>query len=151
MVNYYSSPLDRTFAALADPTRRAILARLARGETTVGELARPFQVSLPAVSKHLRVLERAGLLRQEKEGRVRRCRLEAGPMGEAADWIERYRDFWEGRLEALAEYLKDNQGTKKEERACPPPPRRKSTGSRSEGASRRPARRSSRHGPRRKR
>lgn len=101
--------LDATFAALADPTRRAILARLARGDSSVCELAKPFDMSLPAVSKHLRVLERAGLLAQDREGRVRRCRLRAEPMRAAARWIDRYRKFWSDQLDALAEYVEQNQ------------------------------------------
>ena len=105
MVNYTDNALDRTFAAVADPTRRAILARLALGEASVGELAAPFSVSAPAISKHLKVLERAGLLAREKHGRVHRCRLEPGPMREAAGWIERTRRFWEDRLDALERYL----------------------------------------------
>ncbi len=112
MVKYLHSPLDGTFSALADPTRRAILARLALGEASVTELAEPFDVSLPAVSKHLRVLERAGLLTREKDGRVRRCRLVAGPMQEAAEWIVSYRHFWEAQFDALAEYL--HESTQKE-------------------------------------
>ena len=106
MVNYSiasdDAPLDATFGALADPTRRAILARLARGEATVTELAAPFDVSLPAVSKHLRVLESAGLLRREIDGRIHRCRLAPEPMKDAAAWIETYRVFWEAQLDALA-------------------------------------------------
>jgi len=109
MVNY-SEPLDATFGALADPTRRAILARLALGETSVTEIARPFSMSLPAVSKHLRVLEQAGLLTREKDGRVHRCQIAAAPMKAAADWIGRYRDFWEERFEALDRYLKESEG-----------------------------------------
>jgi DNA-binding transcriptional ArsR family regulator len=109
MVNYSAArndaPLDATFGALSDPTRRAILARLARGEATVTELAAPFDVSLPAVSKHLRVLESAGLLRREIDGRIHRCRLAPRPMKDAAAWIETYRVFWEGQLDALANYL----------------------------------------------
>jgi DNA-binding transcriptional ArsR family regulator len=97
--------LDLTFGALADPTRRAILGRLARGDATVGELARPFRVSRPAVSKHLRVLERAGLVRRSREGRISRCALDAAAMREAAAWVERYRGFWSGRLDALANYV----------------------------------------------
>ena len=97
--------LDATFAALADPTRRAILARLALGEASVGELASPFQVSLPAISKHLRVLESAGLMAREREGRVHRCRLVAGPLHAAADWLLFYRRFWEGSFDSLADYL----------------------------------------------
>jgi DNA-binding transcriptional ArsR family regulator len=94
--------LDRTFGALADPIRRAILGRLACGDATVGELARPFHVSRPAVSKHVRVLERAGLVRRSREGRISRCALDAARMREAAEWVERYREFWSGRLDALA-------------------------------------------------
>lgn len=97
--------LDRTFGALADSTRRAILARLAQGDASVGELAQPFRVSRPAISKHLRVLERAGLVRRTREGRVSRCELEAVAMREAAEWVDRYRAFWEGRLDALARYV----------------------------------------------
>jgi len=97
--------LDRTFGALADETRRAILARLAHGDATVGELARPFRVSRPAISKHLRVLERAGLVQRGREGRISRCVLDAGGMREAADWVNRYRAFWEGRLDALSRYV----------------------------------------------
>lgn len=103
-----SRQLDRTFAALADPTRRAILARLARGDATVGDLARPFRVSRPAISKHLRVLERAGLVRRAREGRVSRCELDAAAMREAAEWIERYRAFWSGRLGALKRYVEQS-------------------------------------------
>lgn len=112
-----SRRLDLTFGALADPTRRAILARLAQGEATVGQLARPFDVSRPAVSKHLRVLERAGLVRREREGRYRRCALDAGPMRDAAEWVERYRKFWEGQLDSLSRYLEGEGLTDEEERA----------------------------------
>jgi DNA-binding transcriptional ArsR family regulator len=106
--------LDLTFAALADPIRRAILARLARGEATVGQLARPFDVSRPAISKHLRVLERAGLVQRTRDGRISRCELDAEPMREAADWVERYREFWERQLDSLSRYLEEAP-TKKEE------------------------------------
>src|SRR6266540_1840753 len=106
MVNYQDvAALDATFAALADPTRRAILARLAQSESSVGELARPFAMSLPAVLKHVDVLARAGLLEAKKDGRVRRCRLDAAPLAEASAWIVRYRQFWENRLNALERYL----------------------------------------------
>ena len=101
--------LDRTFAALSDSTRRAILARLAEGETTVGELARPFRMSRPAISKHLRVLERAGLVQRQREGRVSRCELDAEPMRDAAQWIERYRGFWGDRLDSLARYIERHE------------------------------------------
>lgn len=100
-----SQRLDRTFGALADPTRRSILARLARGDATVGELARPFRVSRPAISKHLRVLERAGLVRRAREGRISRCALDAAAMRQAAEWVEPYRAFWSGRLDAPARYV----------------------------------------------
>ncbi len=97
--------LDRVFHALADTRRRAILSRLALGEATVGDLAEPFAISRPAISKHLRVLEGVGLVRRTRDGRISRCELDAGPMEDAAAWVERYRVFWEGRLDALAEYL----------------------------------------------
>jgi DNA-binding transcriptional ArsR family regulator len=107
MVKYSTETLDFTFAALADPTRRAILERLSFGDSSVTELAAPFDVSLPAISKQLRVLERAGLLTQQKDGRVRRCRLEAQPMKEAVEWIAQYQKFWEDKLESLANYLEN--------------------------------------------
>ena len=97
--------LDAVFSALADPTRRRILARLARGPASVGELAAPFDMSLPAVSKHLTVLQRAGLLRRERDGRVQRCELDARPLGAATRHLERYRAFWDGALDRLARYL----------------------------------------------
>jgi DNA-binding transcriptional ArsR family regulator len=115
MVKYSLPSLDTTFAALADPTRRAILAQLGRGQATVTELAEPFDISLPAISKHLRVLEQAGLLVREKEGRIRRCRLVAEPLRNAAEWIAHYQQFWEGQFDALAEYL--NEPTAKNEEA----------------------------------
>jgi len=99
--------LSRTFAALADPTRRAILARLARGPSTVQELSAPFDISAPAISKHLRVLERAGLIAQGREAQWRPCRLVAKPLSEVADFAERYRQFWEGSLDHLEDYLRD--------------------------------------------
>ena len=97
--------LSNTFAALADPTRRAILARLALGETSVTELASPFEMSMPAVSKHLKVLERAGLIARGREAQWRPCRLEAGPLKEVAGWIEEYRKFWSRHLDALERHL----------------------------------------------
>lgn len=103
MVNY--SSLDSTFAALADPTRRAILNRLALGEANVSELAEPFSISLPAISKHLRVLEDAGLMVRRKEGRTHHCSLRTDPLGDAAAWIEEARKFWSNRLDGLAEFL----------------------------------------------
>ena len=104
-----SQQLDATFAALADPTRRAILARLATGEASVNELAEPFDMSQPAISKHLRVLERAGLISRSRVAQRRPCRLEAKPLAEADEWLERYREFWEasfGRLDSLLEEMK---------------------------------------------
>lgn len=105
MVKYSSKSLNRTFAALADPTRRRILAHLARGDRCVTDLARPHAMSLPAVSKHLRVLEKAGLLRRRRYGRVHQLNLEAKPMQQAVRWIDEYRKFWEGSLDRLAAYL----------------------------------------------
>ncbi len=102
--------LSRTFEALSAPTRRAILARLAQAPATVGELARPFEMSLPAVSRHLKVLEQAGLIRREREAQWRRCHLETAPLAEAGAWIERHRAFWEARFDALARYLETSQG-----------------------------------------
>lgn len=102
-------PLSTTFAALADPTRRAILARLADGEASVTELARPFDMSLPAVSRHLKVLERAGLVARGRDAQWRPCRLEAAPLRDAAGWLEHYRRFWERSLDRLEEYLGELQ------------------------------------------
>jgi DNA-binding transcriptional ArsR family regulator len=114
MVNNSDESLDLIFSALSDSTRRAILARLAQGDLTVGELAEPFEMSLPAVSKHLRVLERAGLLTQEKDGRIRRCHLNPEPLQTAAQWISHYRTFWEDQFSHLAAFLeqtyKESQG-----------------------------------------
>src|SRR6266851_8990485 len=114
----YSPRLNRTFAALADPTRRRILAHLARGDRCVTDLARPHSMSLPAVSKHLRVLEKAGLLRRRRYGRVHQLKLEAKPMQQAIRWIEEYRKFWDGSLDRLAAYL---------EKANPQPKKKKIT------------------------
>lgn len=101
--------LSSTFAALADPTRRAILGRLAKGETSVTELAEPFDMTLPGISKHLKVLERAGLIARGREAQWRPCRLQANPLRDAADWIEHYRRFWEQSLDRLEDYLKELQ------------------------------------------
>ncbi len=101
--------LSATLSALADPTRRAILARLAQGEASVGELAAPFSISQPAISKHLKVLERAGLISRGREAQWRPCRLEAAPMREIAGWLETYSRFWEGSFDRLDTYLKDLQ------------------------------------------
>lgn len=97
--------LDRTFGALSDSTRRAILVRLSEGDATVGELAAPFSISRPAISKHLRVLEAAGLVRRARDGRLSRCALDAAPMRDASEWVNEVREFWEGRMDALASYL----------------------------------------------
>ncbi len=105
--------LSTTFAALADPTRRAILARLASGECSVTELAEPFEMSMPAVSKHLRVLQRAGLIARRREAQWRPCRIEARPLKEVADWAERYRPIWEQRLDRLGAYLQELQAKEK--------------------------------------
>ena len=108
--------LSTTFAALADPTRRAILARLTSGEASVTELAEPFEMSLPAVSKHLKVLERAGLIARGREAQWRPCRLKAGPLKDADDWLERYRRFWEESFDRLDEYLGEIQKQEKKQR-----------------------------------
>lgn len=107
MVKYSQATLDATFGALADPTRRAILARLALGETSVTELARPFEISLPAATKHLHVLERAGLVDHHKEGRVRRFRLRPQPLRDAAKWIAFYQRFWAQQFDALEEFIEE--------------------------------------------
>src|SRR5436309_16107142 len=106
--------LKATFSALADPTRRAILARLALGETSVTELAEPFEMSMPAISKHLKVLERAGLIARGREAQWRPCRLEAAPLKNVADWIEHYRQFWEQSFDRLDAYLRDLQKAEKQ-------------------------------------
>ena len=108
-----SEHLNATFSALADPTRRAVLARLAEGEATVNELAEPFEMSLPAFSKHLKVLERAGLISKGRQAQFRPCRLTPEPLKEATDWLEEYRAIWEGRfdrLEAFARKLMESEG-----------------------------------------
>jgi DNA-binding transcriptional ArsR family regulator len=107
--------LDRTFAALADPTRRAILGRLTSGEASVLELAAPFDISLPAISKHLKVLERAGLIARSKQRQWRPARLKAEPLKQVADWADQYRRFWEERYDRLDEYLEEIQGRGKED------------------------------------
>jgi DNA-binding transcriptional ArsR family regulator len=141
-----SDPLDATFAALGDPTRRAILARLTLGQWTVGELAEPFDMSLPAVSKHLRVLEEAGLLTRQRDGRIHRISLDPRPIEQAAGWITEMRRFWESQFDALATYL---ERTKEE--VWPPPPRHKRRRSRSAAPSQRHGKKSSGRGPIRKR
>jgi DNA-binding transcriptional ArsR family regulator len=148
MVNYSPTNLDATFGALSDPTRRAILARLAQGEAMVTELAEPFRVSLPAISKHVRVLESAGLLEREVDGRIHRCRLAAQPMKNAAAWIEQYRAFWELQFDALAKYLETSVGKEKhiwqEHRKAK---RTRASLSKSAGRSRRRVKKSSPRGP----
>ncbi len=119
MVKYNSKHLDHTFAALSDPTRRAILARLARGEASVTELAEPFDISLPAISKHLRVLERAGLVKRTKCGRVHRLGLVPEPLRDAAVWIAFYQHFWAGQLAALGDYLDDMDDPNDQEEPSP--------------------------------
>ena len=105
--------LSSTFAALADPTRRAMLARLAKGEATVTELAEPFAMSMPGISKHLKVLERAGLIARGRDAQWRPCRLAAEPLREVADWVNHYRVFWEQSFDRLDEYLRDLQEKEK--------------------------------------
>src|ERR1051325_9605672 len=109
--------LNKTFAALADPTRRAILARLAAGETSVMELAKPFDMSQRAISRHLRVLERAGLISRGRDGQRRPCRIEAKPLAEANVWVEKYRQFWEGNFQRL-DTLLEEMSTKQKRRIC---------------------------------
>ena len=110
-----SDQLSVTFAALADPTRRAILAHLAKGEASVTELAKPFEMSLPAISKHLKVLERAGLIVRGREAQWRPCQIKAEPLKDAMDWIEQYRQFWEERLDRLDDYLHELQTQEKQD------------------------------------
>jgi DNA-binding transcriptional ArsR family regulator len=109
--------LSVTFAALADPTRRAILAHLAQGEASVTELAKPFKMSLPAISKHLKVLERAGLISRSREAQWRPCQIDAEPLKNAADWIGQYREFWEERFDRLDDYLQELQTQEKQDDA----------------------------------
>ena len=113
--------LDTTFTALADPTRRAILAKLSMGPSSVSQLAEPYEMSLPAVMKHLRVLEKAGLVSQKKTGRVRECTLSAKPLKGALDWVSQYKIFWEERFDALERYLAEEKS--KEEVSCHTPKR----------------------------
>ncbi|MGF1635403.1 MAG: ArsR/SmtB family transcription factor [Phycisphaerae bacterium] len=109
MVRHATDRLSTTFAALADPTRRAILDRLTRGEASVGELAEPFEMSMPAVSKHLKVLERAGLVERSRQAQWRPCRLSPEPLKDVDGWLERYRQFWEESFDRLEAYLKELQ------------------------------------------
>ena len=124
MVMQSSARLDLTFAALADPTRRAILARLASGEASVLELAAPFAMSQPAISKHLKVLERAGLIRRGRDAQWRPCQLEAAPLREASSWVEQYREFWEKSFDRLEDYL-ETLKKKSEKKKSPKKPRTK--------------------------
>jgi DNA-binding transcriptional ArsR family regulator len=110
-------PIDATFAALADPTRRAILARLALGEATVNELAKPFNMTQPSISKHLKVLERAGLISRSRAAQTRPCRLETAPLKQAAHWIESYRHLWDDSFDRLDAHLKTVQATKEKGRS----------------------------------
>ncbi len=116
MVKYKTASLDATFTALSDPTRRRLLERLSRGQVCVTDLARPFSISLPAISRHLCVLEKAGLLTRKRHGRRHQLELNAAPMKAAVRWIEEYRRFWEGSLDALAVYLESSESTKRNER-----------------------------------
>jgi DNA-binding transcriptional ArsR family regulator len=120
MVKYPTS-LDATFSALSDPTRRTILTALQRGHASVSELARPHDISMPAILKHLRVLEQAGLIEQKKTGRVRMCRLTVAPMQQAADWLSLYRVFWENQLGNLGRFLEQTDPKKQENKACRKP------------------------------
>jgi DNA-binding transcriptional ArsR family regulator len=116
MVNSMSTDkLSTTFSALADPTRRAILGKLSRGEKSVTELAKPFKMSLPAVSKHLKVLEKAGLIERGREAQWRPCRLKPRRLKQAADWLDEYRQFWEQSLDRLEDYLRELQAKEKEQ------------------------------------
>jgi DNA-binding transcriptional ArsR family regulator len=112
-MNRHFDPLSVTFAALADPTRRAMLLRLSQGEINVSALAEPFQMSLPAATKHLRVLERAGLVQKSRDAQRRPCRINAGPLKQATDWMAQYRQFWEGSLDRLDAYLQQLQAVEK--------------------------------------
>lgn len=121
----YSTSLDTTFSALSDPTRRTILTTLQRGHASVTELARPHNISMPAILKHLHVLEHAGLIEQKKTGRVRMCRLTVAPMQQAADWLSLYRVFWENQLDNLGRFLEQTnpeKNKKQENKACRKPP-----------------------------
>ena len=124
----HQDPLSTIFSALADPTRRAILARLAQGEASVGQLAEPFDLSLPTVSRHLDVLEKANLIARERDAQWRRCRLQPEPLMEAAEWIGRYTAFWEGRLDALARYVAETGAAPARKARAPRKPRTKRKG-----------------------
>jgi DNA-binding transcriptional ArsR family regulator len=147
---YYRPRLDAVFGALSDPTRRAMIARLATGETTVGELARPFPMSLPAIGKHLSVLERAGLVERWRDGRVRRVRLDPGAMRDAAGWLDEYRRLWELQLDRLAVHLGEPSLNPENATWPPHPPPTGPVSSGSSGGSPPPRSASSRRGRRRK-
>jgi DNA-binding transcriptional ArsR family regulator len=142
MVKYYTEPLDATFFALSDPTRRAVLARLAEGEMTVSDLAAPFAMTLPALTKHLTLLENADLIARKKVGRTVTCRLQPAGLKPAADWMAFYERFWPEQLDALAAFL-DKTSAVVKETPCPPAKQRRSD---SGGASRRPGKLSSARG-----
>ncbi len=146
MVKYSDAALDNVFGALADPTRRAILARLATGQTSLMELAQPHKMSLVAVQKHVRVLERAGLVETEKEGRVRRCTLQPQPLRTAAEWIEFYQKFWEDQFDALEQYIEE---MKKEDPSWRPQPKPQDIQPKSRESSPRPGYGSGRRGRKR--
>lgn len=114
MVNYTDGQMDAVFTALADSTRRGMVAQLSSGSATIGELGRPYPITKPAVTKHVKILERAGLIQRQKNGRIHRCTLNKEPMKQAEEWIERHRKFWETSLDSLADYL--NQQTEKEKK-----------------------------------
>src|ERR1700722_18480254 len=150
MVKFQDASLDLTFAALSDPTRRALVIRLAeQPDLSVSELAAPFSISLPAVMKHLDVLSDAGLVPRAKPGRVAACRLDAEPMRDAFDWLNRYEKFWSTRLDRLAAFLEEDESSSRKEESWPPqqPPNQASPSS---AGSKRPRPKSSRHSPIRK-
>jgi DNA-binding transcriptional ArsR family regulator len=120
MTTMTADPLSTTFAALADPTRRAILAHLSDGESSVNELAAPFEISLPAVSKHLKVLERAGLIERSRSAQWRPCRLQAAPLKQVDEWVETYRRHWEERFDRLDDYLRELQSKAAESTSVEP-------------------------------
>lgn len=136
-------PLSATLSAIADPTRRAILGRLAQGEATVTELAEPFAMTMPAISKHLKVLERAGLVERSRAAQMRPCRLRAAPLKDAAAWIDRYRVLWEERFDRLEGYLRELQGQRQPERQRNADAPRKPASPAKSDAARRRGRRSS--------
>jgi DNA-binding transcriptional ArsR family regulator len=150
MVKYSDAPLDRTFAALADPTRRALLARLAEEpDLSVSALAEPFAVSLPAIMKHLDVLSDAGLVARTKSGRTVTCRLNAAPMQDAIAWLNRYERFWSEALSRLSDFLEEEESFLEEKKSWPSTPP-SNQASQSNGTSKRPPPKSSQRGPTRK-